>query len=66
MMLFGFCLINEWISSSHAYRSLSKANGGLDRLSLDNHSSYGKVQIRIQYTGAGMFQIIFEILVQIS
>ena len=27
---------------------------------------YGKVQIRIQYTGAGMFQIIFEILVQIS
>ena len=27
--------------------------------------TYGKVQIRIQYTGAEMFQIIFEILVQI-
>ena len=27
MMLFGFCLINEWISSSHAYRSLKLMAG---------------------------------------
>ena len=27
MMLFGFCLINAWITSSHAYRSLKQMAG---------------------------------------